>query len=181
MVGVTNDYENVDKEFSISADASVPAGKYNFSQFETHLHSSASKRLLMNLDGFAGGFYDGNLLTIGMEPQLNIGSSLQLSLAYEYNHVTFHGRDQDFTGNIARLKALFMFTTTLSVSSLVQYNSTENNLTSNIRLRYNPREGNDFYIVFNEGRNTYRDLENPRLPAFNNRSILLKYTYTFIL
>jgi len=181
MVGITNDYENVDKEFSISADASVPAGKYNFSQFETHLHSSASKRLIMNLDGFAGGFYDGKLLTIGMEPQLNIGSSLQLSLAYEYNHVTFHERDQDFTGNIARLKALFMFTTTLSVSSFVQYNSTENNLTSNIRLRYNPREGNDFYIVFNEGRNTYRDLENPRLPAFNNRSILLKYTYTFIL
>jgi hypothetical protein len=181
MVGVTNNYENVDKEFSISEEAIVSAQKYQFTQFETHLHSSAAKKFMMNLDASAGGFYDGNLLTIGMEPQWNIGSSLQLSLAYEYNHVIFSGRDQNFTGNIARFKALIMFTNALSVSSFVQYNSAENNLTSNIRLRYNPREGNDFYIVFNEGRSTYRDLENPRLPAFNNRSVLLKYTYTFIL
>jgi hypothetical protein len=28
---------------------------------------------------------------------------------------------------------------------------------------------------------TFRDVENPRLPLFNNRSVLLKYTYTFTL
>ena len=44
-----------------------------------------------------------------------------------------------------------------------------------------PREGNDFNMVFNEGRSTYRDVEDPRLPLFNNRSVLLKYTYTFTL
>jgi len=74
-----------------------------------------------------------------------------------------------------------MFTTKLSLNAFVQYNSTENGLSTNIKFRYNPREGNDFYIVINEGRSTYRDLEDPRLPQFNNRSILLKYTYTFIL
>jgi len=95
MVGVTNDYENVDEEFSISGNVSVPAGKYNFSQFVTHLHSLHQKAYNEYLMLFAGGFYDGNLLTIGMEPQLNIGSSLQLSLAYEYNLVKFHGRNQN--------------------------------------------------------------------------------------
>jgi len=73
------------------------------------------------------------------------------------------------------------FNTNLSISTFIQYNSAENTLMTNLRFRYNPHEGNDFYIVFNEGRNTYRDIENPRLPLFNNRSVLLKYTYTFTL
>ncbi len=50
---------------------------------------------------------------------------------------------------------------------------------TNFRFRYNPREGNDLYIVFNEGRNTYRNIDEPRLPLYNSRSILVKYTYTF--
>lgn len=181
MVSILNSYENVEKEFSFSEDASVPVGKYNFTQFVAHVNTSESKTLSLGIDGYAGTFYDGNRLTVGLEPLWNIGSSLQLGLAYEYNHVDFPERDQTFTGNIARFKALLMFTTKLSINAFVQYNSTENSLSENFRLRYNPREGNDFYVVLNEGRSTYRDLEDPRLPVFNNRSILLKYTYTFTL
>lgn len=181
MVEVNNAFENVEKTFYISEDVFVPVGTYRFSQFETHLHTAESKSIMLNLDAFVGGYYDGNRMTIGLEPLWNIGSSLQLSLAYEYNHVKFPDRDQIFNGNITRFKALAMFTTKLSVSTFVQYNSAENGLTTNLRLRYNPREGNDFYIVLNEGKSTYRDIEDPRLPPFNNRSILLKYTYTFTL
>ena len=179
MVSILNSYENVEREFNFSENASVPVGKYNFTQFVAHLNTSESKILSLGIDGYAGTFYDGNRLTVGLEPLWNIGSSLQLGLAYEYNHVNFPVRDQAFTGNIARFKTLLMFTTKLSINAFVQYNSTENSLSTNFKLRYNPREGNDFYVVLNEGRNTYRDLEDPRLPAFNNRSILLKYTYTF--
>jgi hypothetical protein len=181
MVSILNSYDNVEKEFSFSEDSNVPVGKYNFTQFVAHVNTSESKKFILALDGYAGTFYDGNRLTVGLEPIWNIGSSLQLGLAYEYNRVAFPERDQAFTGNIARFKALLMFNTKLSVNAFMQYNSTENSLSTNFRLRYNPREGNDFYIVLNEGRSTYRDLEDPRLPAFNNRSILLKYTYTFTL
>jgi hypothetical protein len=181
MVSILNSYENVDKDFNFSGDASVPAGKYNFTQFVTHLNTSESKKLSLGIDGYAGTFYDGTRLTIGLEPLWNIGSSLQLSMAYEYNHLAFPVRDQTFTGNITRFKALAMFTTKLSVTAFVQYNSTENAMSTNFRLRYNPKEGNDLFLVFNEGRSTYRDIEDPRLPLYNNRSILLKYTYTFTL
>jgi hypothetical protein len=181
MVALVNAYENVEKVFSFSADASVPVGKYSFTQFVAHLNTSESNKFSLGMDGFAGSFYDGSRLTLGLEPQMNLGSSLQLGLAYELNSIRFPDRDQSFTGNIARLKAMAMFTTKLSVSMFVQYNSAENGLTTNFRLRYNPREGNDFFIVLNEGRNTYRSIENPRLPLFNNRSVLLKYTYTFTL
>jgi hypothetical protein len=181
MMAIINSNENVGKEFWLSDDVSIPKGEYNFTQFVAHMNTTESKKIMLAFDTYAGTFYDGTRLTLGLEPQWNIGSSLQLSLAYEYNRVNFADRNELFTGNIARFKALAMFTTKLSVSAFVQYNSAENNLSSNIRFRFNPREGNDLYLVFNDGRSTNRDSEFPALPSFNSRSVLLKYTYTFTL
>ena len=129
----------------------------------------------------AGNFYDGKRLSLRLAPQWNVGPSLQLSLAGEINRVVFPDRNQSFTGTITKIKALVMFTTKLSLSSFIQYNNADNAMLTNMRFRYNPREGNDFYIVFNEGRNTFPESESPRLPKVGSRSILLKYTYTFSL
>jgi hypothetical protein len=181
MFSIKYIYENVTDTFSFSNDTYVPAGKYGFNQFETHLNSPETNKFVLGIDGFAGSFYDGDRFTFGIEPLWNIGSGLQLGLEYEHNFLRFKSRNQTFSGGVAGFKALVMFTTRLSVSTFIQYNGAENAVITNFRLRYNPREGNDFYIVFNEGRNTYRDIENPRLPLYNNRSVLLKYTYTFTL
>ncbi len=181
MFMVKHIYENVTDTFYFSNDTYVPTGKYGFNQIETHLNSPQTNKFVLGVDVFAGSFYDGNRFTFGIEPSWNIGSSLQLGIEYEHSFLNFNNRNQSFNGGVAGFKALVMFTTKTSISTFIQYNSAENAVITNFRFRYNPREGNDFYIVFNEGRNTYRDIENPRLPLFNNRSILLKYTYTFTL
>jgi hypothetical protein len=181
MLSISHSFENVVDTFSFSKEAYVPSGKYGFNQLETHLNSPRSNKLVFGVDGFAGSFYDGTRFTIGTEPSWNVGSSLQLGLRYEHNFLSFKNRGQSFNGGVAGFKVLVMISTKLSLSTFIQYNSAENSLISNFRFRFNPREGNDFYVVFNEGRSTYRDIENPRLPLFNNRSVLLKYTYTFTL
>ncbi len=174
-------YENVIDTFSFSKDAYVPSGQYAFYMFETHLNSPQTKRFIMGVDFFAGSFYDGTRYSFGLEPAWNVGSTLQLALTYDHNFLNFKERRQSFSGGVAGFKALVMATTKLSISTFLQYNSSENNLITNFRFRYNPREGNDLYIVINEGRSTYRDVDDPRLPLFNSRSVLLKYTYTFTL
>jgi hypothetical protein len=181
MLSISHLFENVADTFSFSKDAYVSAGKYGFNQLETHLNSPRTNKFVLGVDVFAGSFYDGSRFTVGTEPSWNVGSSLQLGLKYEYNFLSFKNRNQSFSGGVAGFKALVMINTKLSLSTFIQYNSAENSVMTNFRFRYNPREGNDFYIVFNEGRNTYRDIENPRQPLYNNRSILLKYTYTFTL
>jgi hypothetical protein len=174
-------YENVSDTFSFSKDAYVPEGKYRFWQFETHINSTQVKRYILGVDFFAGTFYDGTRFSFGLEPSLNVGSTLQLALTYDHNFLKFRSRNQSFSEGIAGFKAHIMFTTKLSVSTFIQYNGADDEMITNLRFRYNPREGNDFYLVFNEGRSTFRDIENPRLPLFNNRALLLKYTYTFTL
>ena len=116
-----------------------------------------------------------------ISPIYNISPSLRLSADYEYNAVDFAVRDQNFVTHIARVKALYMFSTKFSISSFVQYNSIDKLYLANFRLRYNPKEGNDLYIVYNSDVNQDRDYLTPRLPATNESSILLKYSYTFTL
>jgi hypothetical protein len=181
MFSINHIYENVADTFSFSKDAYVPSGEYGFNQIETHLNSPKKNKFVIGLDFWGGSFYDGRRFSFGIEPSWNVGSSLQLGLQYEHNFLDFSTRNQSFSGGVAGFKALVMFTTKTSISTFIQYNSAENTMMTNLRFRYNPREGNDFYLVFNEGRSTYRDIENPRLPLFNNRSVLLKYTYTFTL
>ena len=88
-------------------------------------------------------------------------------------------REQHFISHIGRIKALLMFNTKLSFSAFIQYNSEIHNIASNIRFRYNPREGNDLWIVYNEGTNTDLDREIPSPPRLAGRTVMLKYTYTF--
>ncbi|MDP3912492.1 MAG: hypothetical protein Q8R96_01990 [Bacteroidota bacterium] len=49
-----------------------------------------------------------------------------------------------------------------------------------VLMRYNPREGNDFYLVYNKCRpgSNYAFGEAASVPSLN-RMILLKYTHTF--
>lgn len=181
MISVSHYYENVADTFSFSGKAYVPSGRYGFNEIETHLNSPKTNRFVLGVDFWGGSFYDGSRITFGAEPSWNIGSTLQLGLKYNHNILHFSSRGQSFNGAVAGFKALIMISTKISVSTFIQYNSAENNVLTNFRFRYNPREGNDFFIVLNEGRSTYRDIENPRLPLYNNRSVLLKYTYTFTL
>ena len=83
------------------------------------------------------------------------------------------------TNHIIGIKALYMLNIKFSVNAFIQYNTAINEVYSNIRLRYNPKEGNDLYLVFNEGRNTNLTREIPVLPAYSSRSVMIKYTYTF--
>ncbi len=181
VFSVSHQFENVADTFSFSDVCYVPPGKYSFNEIETHLNSPHSNRFVMGLDGTVGTFYDGTRVTIGGDPSWNVGPGLQLGLRYEHNFLKFTDRNQSFSGGIAGFKATLMFTTKVSLSTFIQYNTAENTVLTNVRFRYNPSEGNDLYIVFNEGRNTYRPVAEPRLPLFNNRLILLKYTYTFTL
>ena len=72
-----------------------------------------------------------------------------------------------------------MLSTKFSATAFIQYNSAIDAVIANIRLRYNPREGIDLYLVYNEGLNTNRYRQDPTVPFTSNRTVMLKYTYTF--
>jgi hypothetical protein len=172
-------YEDIPESFELGDDVTVPAGTYEFIGSTFSYETSGSKLYGVTVSGYTGSFFDGFRHTVGLSPRWNVNSSLSLSGLFEVNYVTFPDRDERLTATVARLRMLYMVNTKFSVSAFTQYNSLANGIVSNLRIRYNPREGNDLYIVFNEATHTDRDRMVPMLPLMNNRTVLLKYTYTF--
>lgn len=172
-------YEDIPESFELGDGVTVPAGTYEFLGSTFSYETSGSKLYGVTVSGYTGSFFDGFRHTVGLSPRWNVNSSLSLSGLFEVNYVTFPDRDERLTATVARLRMLYMVNTKFSVSAFTQYNSLANGIVSNLRIRYNPREGNDLYIVFNEATHTDRDRMVPMLPLMNNRTVLLKYTYTF--
>jgi len=176
--------EDVKEEFTFPdeaeiPDAEIPMGRYDYWDFRGLFITPMTKSFytIGMLD--VGQFYDGTRFSITLRPTWNISSSFELSGMYQLNRLDFKVRDQEYTSHISRFKLMYMFSTKLSASIFIQYNSEVDAIITNFRLRFNPREGNDLYLVFNEGRNTRLDREVPALPSISDRTILVKYTYTF--
>ena len=172
--------EGVDEDFDLSDDVMVPAGEYGFTAFEAMIFTPSSKPIGAMINFEAGGFFDGNIVSVGVEPILNLSASLQLSGAYQFNNVSFPDRNQSMQAHIVRASILYMYSTKLSASAFAQLNNANEVFVGNFRLRYNPREGNDFYLVYNEYRGfMVNDDTVPEAPPYYNRAIMLKYTHTF--
>jgi len=175
--------EGVLEDFNLSDSIVIQAGEYTFSGFEGRFGTSEADRISVRSDAYVGQFYDGNRFGFETEFNLNFSSSFILSPGYEFNHLTFPDRPSNNLLNIhaINMKAQLMISTKFSVNLLLQYVNTEDEFIGNFRLRYNPREGNDFYLVYNDMRGFIDRNMIPGNPPFHNRTILLKYTHTFIL
>jgi len=173
--------EDIADSFSISEEAIIPIGSYNFSNLSTSFKTPFGQKMSALAEISIGSFYGGKRILFELSPVWNVSSALELTGSYELNYLDFRSRDQKFTVHISRLKILYMMNTKFSVSSFFQHNSGNNAVLLNTRLRYNPREGIDLYIVYNETLNTERSGLSPILPIFMDRTLILKYTHTFSL
>ena len=182
-VGIEFQSEGVMDDFSLSDSITIYAGDYSFVGSEIMLATSNARRISVMTEANIGQFYDGNRFGIRAGPNFNISSSLNISANYEFNAIRFPDRETNNALNIhaVNIKALYMFNTKLSATLLVQYVNTEDELITNFRLRYNPREGNDFYLVFNDFRGVANKGEVPVPPKYFNETVMVKYIHTFIL
>jgi hypothetical protein len=181
-IGAEIHQEGVTEDFNLSDSVKIMAGMHNFSFMHSMIATSQAKKISVMGEIFAGQFYDGNRYGIRPEININVSSSLKLVTGYEFDLISFPGRLTNKSLNIAsiNIKAIYMFTTKLTATAFVQYVNTTDEMISNFRLRYNPREGNDFYLVLND----YRALGNrhsiPEPPSYYDRTIMVKYTHTFV-
>ena len=173
-------FEDLLEPISFPEDTDVPAGQYDYYAMNWQYQMRDGSLFRTNAETSIGTFFDGWNIQIQTEPTWNLSSNLELGAIYQFNRVRFPDRDQAFYVHLAQLKMQVGFSTRMSISSFLQYNTANDALSANLRFRYNFREGNDLWLVFNEGRNTDRFGTRPVLPVLDTRTILLKYTYTFI-
>jgi hypothetical protein len=163
----------------IENEVYIPPADYNYLTFRANFSTPGSKPFFVMLRTETGQYYDGTRLSAVVEPTWNISRHFELGGTYNFDYLNFSRRDLILANHIVGIKALYMFSTKLSVNLFLQYNSAVHGIITNLRLRFNPKEGHDLYLVFNEGRNTNLTSEMPKLPVYSSRAFMVKYTYTF--
>jgi hypothetical protein len=173
--------EGVLFDFRLSDKIWISSGDYGFTTLQASISSPMTKPFSLSLMLNSGQYYDGLRHTASLMPTYNVSSSLQLSATYMYSALRFPERTENKKLDIhsVNVRAMYMLNTKLSASVLVQYLNTSDNLIANFRIRYNPKEGNDLYLVYNESRGVSNAESIPLLPDYYNRTIMLKYTHTF--
>ncbi len=172
-------FEDLLVPFALSNEAVVPAGSYTFFRAGASYHVSHTRLFQLRPRLEAGTFFDGWQATAEVSPIWYVSPHLELAGSYLFNRIRFPDRDQRFDAHLARLRIGTALNTKVSTNAFIQFNSATNSVSANVRFRYNFREGNDLWIVYNEGMNTDRHRLSPALPFTDTRTILLKYTYTF--
>lgn len=175
--------EGVRNDFNLSEKIVLKAGEYAFTSGQIMVGTPNTKKIALMSSINAGQFYNGRGYGAMNSLIFNLSSGFNLTAMYSYNNIRFPAGIGSNSLNIHSLNmtALVMFSTKLSASFMAQYINTQKDLITNFRIRYNPKEGNDFYLVINDYRKVADRYSIPESPSFFNETVTVKYAHTFIL
>jgi hypothetical protein len=165
---------------------SIPVGRYRI--FSPGIELTSPQKSNYYGDVFLKflDFYSGRRISIRPNFTYVFNKHLIASIEYEYDRIKFPdyfstNGDGVFLSNLIRLNLSYYFSSRYSLKLLSQYDQLSHLVGSNLRFRYNPREGTDLYILFNQGMNCNVNRLAPKLPIINNEAVIVKFVKTFIL
>ena len=170
-------YDNVPEAFDLSSSITVAPKEYINKDVTVTYQTPTVNFLNSVFNVTSGTFYGGSRFSGGITPTYIISKYLTLSGFYQYNHISF-SNSPSYVAHVGRLKVATSLNVHLSVNAFVQINSLTNVSAANFRLRYNWKDGNDLYVVYNETLNNHGK-EDPSMPFSDYRAIIVKYIYTF--
>ncbi len=174
-------YESVLDSFSLAPGVFVSPAAYWFHEGEASYRAGRTTMFQPSLSVALGQFYSGRRLSLTTNIVWNpLPPHLELGADYSFDAIRFPDRDLSLDVHLLRLRVRVAYDTHLSLSAFLQVNSVMDVVTLNARFRYNIRDGNDLWIVYNEAVNTDRYSRIPIPPTSQGRAVMVKYTHTLV-
>ena len=176
-----------DEGFNLLSRIYIPVNDYGFLEWGLSYGSPEQYKFRGRVSSTIGQIYDGSIREISISPQYRVNVHMDFSLDYRISKLDFpviDGRDiTSFTVHQSSFKAAYALNRKFSANAFIQTSNVSEKIGANVRLRYNFREGQDFWLVVNQSgtqpwANRYEN--EIRLPTYDQRSILVKYTHTFM-
>ncbi|MFW6328152.1 MAG: DUF5916 domain-containing protein, partial [Bacteroidota bacterium] len=172
-------YENLERHLYFSEKTFIKPGSYSFYGLNIEYKMPVYKPLQTTVSAAASTFYDGRQYAVSIVPKWHQSKHIELTGEVAINYINIPGRYIQEYLNIFRLQTLLALNTQVSLQLFTQYNQLTQQISSNSRFRYNFAEGNDLWVVYNETFNTNPKRSVADLPSFDNRVLMVKYSYTF--
>jgi hypothetical protein len=171
-VSVEDNFELLVDPFRIARNVTVPAGGYTLRTYRAEMEVGQQRRASGAFWAERGPFYDGERSAVGYSgARVKFSPRLAVEPGVSINRVSLPFGD--FTTALVSSRTTFTLTPMAFVSGLVQYNSSNSSLSTNVRLRWEYQPGSELFVVYNEGRDTTlrgrADLQNRALVVKVNR------------
>jgi len=173
-IGATQTYEFLPQPFRIASDAVIPVGGYDFAHVSFGYNLGQQRRLSGNIIAEHGTFYSGHKTTLGVSRgRVSVTNQFSLEPTYSVNWVDL--AEGSFVANLVGSRVTYTVTPLMFASALVQYNSSVNAVSANVRFRWEYQPGSELFIVLNEE----RDTTVRHFPGLLNRAFIVKFNRLF--
>ena len=170
-------HETLTSPFAIVPTVSYPVGAYDFNRVGLMFETSPKRQVQLESQTYAGQYYNGHLFhqenALGWTPFH--GKVEAKVIADNYFGHTPQG---NFVEKLWQFKGALSWSPDLSVSTLVQYDNISLGLSSNTRLRWTFRPGDDFFLIWD--RTWQRDAIRPGLnlaPSAEGLTAKIRWTF----
>ena len=170
LVDYTRSFEWVRQPFPLSTVHSVPPGSYSFQSVRGQFQFGPQRRIEGLLTLGHGSFYGGDRTEAGYRGRVELTTRVAVEPGVSMNWIDLpHAR---LTTRLISARTIVALNPRLFVSSLLQFNSSIESLTSSVRLKWEYHPLSDLFVVYSSGHLT--DLPGP--PRLENRTFAVKMT-----
>ncbi|MFN3940974.1 MAG: hypothetical protein ACK4IY_10320, partial [Chitinophagales bacterium] len=143
-------------DWQINSNVTIPQNTYFMFAPELKLSAPSDGDYSASVFMKFGDFYGGNRFSIYPSADYILNKHFKVGVDYEFNHIQFpqafavSDAEPLFISNLVRLNLYYYMSSKISIKLFTQYDDLSDGISSNLRFRYNPVEGTDLYIVFNQ-------------------------------
>ena len=177
-VSVAENYEFLHREFTPGPDDVIfPVGGYSFFDVEATWSPGTQRRLNGTFAVLAGDYFDGSIRTVAFRRgRMEVTERLSLEPSVSVNWIDSpYG---SFRTDLIVSRVNWTFTPRMFFSGLIQYNSSSNTVSNNLRLRWEYAPGSELFVVYTEDRET-DPLRPDRFSELRNRGFVVKMNRLF--
>ena len=164
----------LEQPFRIAPGVTIPVGGYRFEDVRASFGLGQHRRFLGTLSAQHGSFFSGERTSVGFSGgRLKLTPQFSVEPSLSFNRIDLpEGR---FTTRLVTTQTIYTVTPLMFVSALLQFNSSTDVLSTNVRLRWEFLPGSELFVVYNEQRDTLAR----RFPELENRALIIKINRLF--
>ena len=168
--GVNTNSEVIPTAFEINSvrHIVVPAGRYDYNEFFVLANTDRGQPLSFNGRWGNGDFYNGTKSSFTLGGQLRLNARLTTGINWSRNDLTL--TTGAYTTDLVTARVNYSFSTRTFLNALLQYNTDTNQFSSNIRFNIIHRPLSDFFVVYNDRRDSTTGFQL-------DRAVVAKVTY----
>ena len=169
----TDNYEFLTEPFNIAPGVTIPVGGYSFLNYRAGYSMAQQRPLSGGVAVDFGRFYGGEKTTLSYyRGRITLTPQLTLEPTISLNWIDLP--EGSFTTELVSTRVTYTLSPRMFVAALLQYNSADNAIGSNVRFRWEYQPGSELFVVYTDERDTL----NPR-PFLLNRAFVVKLTRLF--